>query len=190
MTLPQCVNTIPRWTSGSATLSLSSEFLYRQYVYFFHCSRTHYIPDISRSQGFDHGNRIWWKIQTLKLLTAISCILLLHSLWVEVFLLAACSETSFVCDLYSACEIHEVKYSTVLYKNYFPLRIPLVRRKRGVMLIQRVFDACCCYQTLLRCYWITDRTSGSTEANWNRHKNRWSTSRDVQRMFDDEQRFS
>jgi len=38
------------------------------------------------------------------------------------------------------------------------------------MLIQGVLDACCCYQTHLRCFWITDRTSGSTEADRNRHK--------------------
>jgi hypothetical protein len=62
------LNAIPRSTSGSPTLSLSSMFLYRQYVYFFHCSRTHYITDISRPQRFDHSNRIWWKIQILKLL--------------------------------------------------------------------------------------------------------------------------
>jgi hypothetical protein len=171
------LNAIPWSTSGSATLSLSRKFLYRQYGYFFHCSRTHYIPDISRPHRFDHGNGIWWKNTNLEAHhCAVSFIvLLLHYLWVEVFLLAACSDTSSVCDLYSACETHEVKYSTVLYKHYFPVRIPLESRKRGVMLIQRVFDACCCYQTLLRCFWITDRTSGSTETDWYRHKNRWST---------------
>ena len=58
------------------------------------------------------------------------------------------------------------------------------------MLIQRVLDACCCYQKHLCFFWITDHTSGSTEAHRNRHKNCLSTSRGVQSIFDDEQRFS